>query len=118
MKFLLSENTPCNFNGLILASKCKKSAPPNKWREIAITENSTNLGRFIWDPNSESFVKWDILTDQLTRLERIYQNSTGKVNWKLIGPDLNLSLNVNARYPQMIEAAKASSNLKTMRYKL
>ena len=53
---------------------------------------------------------------QLTKLVRRYQNST--VNWKLIGPDLDLSLNVNARYPQMIEAAKASSNLKTMRYKL
>ena len=48
---------------------------------------------------------------QLTRLDRIYQNSTGKVNWKLIGRDLDLSLNVNARYPQMIEAAKASSHL-------
>ena len=116
MKLLLSENTPCNFDGLILASKCKKSDPPNKWREIAITENSANLGRFIWDSNSESFVKWDIQMGQLTKLVRRYQNST--VNWKLIGPDLDLSLNVNARYPQMIEAAKASSNLKTMRYKL
>ena len=109
MKLLLSENTPCNFEGLIFASKCKKNAPPNKWREIAITENSTNLGRFIWDPNSESFVKWDIPMGQITTLVRKNQDST--VNWKLIGPDLDLSLNVNARYPQMIEASKASSHL-------
>ena len=106
MKPLYSEDTPCNFNALINASKCNKSDPPNKWREISITENSVNLGRFIWEQQSKSFIKWDISNNQLTRLTRIYEDSN--VYWKLIRLDLNLTLEVNARYPQMIDTAKAS----------
>ena len=107
MKPLYSEDTPCNFNALINASKCKKEDPPNKWREISITENSVNLGRFIWEQKSQSFIKWDISNNQLTRLTRIYEDS--KVYWELIGLDLKLTLEVHARYPQMIDTAKASS---------
>ena len=109
MKTLLSENNPCNFNARIQASKCNKSDPPNKWREISIAENSIDLGRFIWEQHSKEFLKWDISKNQLTRLIRIYKEPL--VYWKIIGPDFNLTLNVNARYPQMIEAAKASAHL-------
>ena len=107
LKPLHSEDIPCNFNALIKASKCKKSDPPNKWREISITENSVDLGRFIWEQHSKSFIKWDVSKNQLTRLIRKYENP--HVYWKLIGPDLNLTLKVDARYPQMIDTAKAST---------
>ena len=113
MKTLLSENNPCKFNAHIQASKCNKNDPPNKWREISIAKNSIDLGRFIWDQQSkwdqQSFLKWDISKNQLTRLIRIYKKPL--VYWKVIGHDFNLTLNVDARYPQMIEAAKASSHL-------
>ena len=69
------------------------------------------LGRFIWDSKSESYIKWNISTNKLSRLERIYDDSKSKglkVYWKLIGPNLNLTLYVDARYPQMIEYAMVS----------
>ena len=110
MKNNFSENTPCVFKAAIGATRYKK-IPPNKWREITITKNSVKLGRFIWDSQSKSYIKWNILTNKLSRLERIYDDSNSegfKVYWKLIGPNLNLTLYVDARYPQMIEDAMVS----------
>ena len=105
-----SENTPCNFHAAIRAAKCKKLIPPNKWREITISlwtsDSPEDLGRFIWDPKSKSFINWNISTNELTRLVRV--NDVRPIHWKLVGPNLNLTLDVNARYPQLIEADKVS----------